>query len=422
MFRWLSFFSLFFVLFLDGLIADEIPKVIVGLDVLLQSPKYAPLLKGKRIGLITNHTAINGKRVHAIDLLKASSESKAYTLTALFAPEHGIYGADYAGDVLEDQKDSDGIPIYSLHGVTKRPTSSMLEKIDLLLYDIQDIGSRSYTYSATLFFAMEEAAKKKIPVIVMDRPNPIGGLIVDGPMLEEKWRSIVGYVNVPYCHGMTIGELAKFFNEQYEIGCNLTIVPMEGWKRSMNFVDTGLTWIPTSPNIPESNTPYYYPTTGFLGELQLVNIGIGYTLPFKLVGAPWIDAILYAKHLNAQKFPGVLFRPIYYKPFYGRFAQEFCQGVQIIITNPDVYQPVQTQYLLIGLLKSLYPEEFKEALKKAQDRKEIFCKVTGTEQVYRILNDKQYVVWDLKALHQKEREAFLKTRQKYLIPSYGDDQ
>jgi uncharacterized protein YbbC (DUF1343 family) len=395
------------------------PKVCVGSEQLWSDP-VADLLKGKRIGLITNHTAVNSRMQSTIDGLKSQAHTRGYVLAALFAPEHGIHGSLHAAEEVQDEIDPDGIPIFSLHGKTRRPTADMLKRVDLLIYDIQDIGVRSYTYVTTLFYAMEEAAKRKIPVIVLDRPNPINGLIVDGPMLTEKWRSFLGYVNVPYCHGMTVGELAKFFNEEYHVGCSLYVVPMKGWARWMSFSDTGLAWIPTSPHIPEANTAFFYPTTGLLGELSLINIGIGYTLPFKVVGAPWIDAQAFAKALNKQHFPGVYFEPFHYRPFYGKFAHENCQGALIVITNPSVYKPVYTQYLILGTLKSLYPKEFKEALMSAQKNRELFCKVTGTDEVYRIMKELPYLVWSLKQLHQKEREEFMSLRQKYLLADYSD--
>ena len=198
----------------------------------------------------------------------------------------------------------------------------MLKGIDLLIYDIQDIGSRSYTFLSTLLYVMEEAAKQQIKVMVLDRPNPINGIVMDGPMLEEKWRSFLGYINVPYCHGMTIGELAQYFNGEYKIGCDLEVIPMKGWKRTMSFKDTHLPWVPTSPHVPEAETALVYPVTGILGELGIVNIGIGYTLPFKLIGAPWIQAEAFAEQLNQQQFPGVRFLPFYYRPFYGKFEGE----------------------------------------------------------------------------------------------------
>lgn len=398
--------------------ATQTPKVQVGIDVLM-GDEYTNLLKGKKIGLITNQSAMNRDYLSTVDVLKANAASKGYTLVALFGPEHGINGAVHANELIKNETDPDGIPIYSLHGKTFRPTSEMLKGIDLLLYDIQDIGSRSYTYSTTLYYAMEEAAKFKIPVVVLDRPNPINGIVVDGPMMEEKWRSLVGYINVPYCHGMTIGELAQFFNAEYRVNCNLKVIPMKGWQRSMTYADTGLPWIPTSPNIPEASTAFYYPTTGILGELQFINIGIGYTLPFKIIGAPWIDAIRLAKELNAQKFPGVFFRPFYFCPFYGKFKKEECQGVQIFITDPLAYRPVTTQYLIIGMLKSLYPEKFQAASATLANRKEMFSKINGTDLVYRLLTEPGPIVWKLRVLHQQERQDFMNVRKKYLISSYG---
>lgn len=392
-------------------------QVQVGADFLF-TDDYGYLLKNKRVGLITNPTGVNGSMVPTVDLLKTHSGRFGYKVTALFGPEHGIHGAHHANQQVQDGKDADGIPIFSLHGKTQRPTPEMLKRVDTVIYDIQDIGSRSYTYVTSLFYVMEEAAKHGVEVIVLDRPNPINGLTVDGPLLESKWRSFVGYINVPYCHGMTVGELARFFNGEYNIGCNLKVIPMRGWKRNMSFADTGLPWIPTSPNIPEPTTPLFYPATGILGELQIVNIGIGYTLPFKIVGAPWINGQKFADALNSQKFPGVSFKPIYFQPFYGRFAKEECQGVMIVITDRLAYRPVCTQYLVLGMLKSLYPKQFRDALTKSQNRREMFNKVNGTDKIYNILAKEPFVVWKLKGVHEKERENFLLRRKKYLIPSY----
>ncbi len=392
-------------------------QVKVGVDRLFTS-EYAHIVRNKRVGLVTNHTAINAQGQSTIDCFKKQASTYGFKLSALFAPEHGLTGAQYADEKVPDAQE-DGIPIYSLHGSTRRPSAQMLRNLDLIVYDIQDIGSRSYTYISTLFYVMEEAAKHKLPVVVLDRPNPLNGHIIDGPIMEERWRSFVGYINVPYCHGMTVGELAAYFNGEYRIGCLLTVVPMHGWQRHMTFADTGLTWIPTSPHIPESQTAFYYPTTGLIGELQLVNIGIGYTLPFKVIGAPWIDAKLFASKLNEQQFPGVSFHPFYYRPFFGRFAHQDCQGVLIVITNSKSYLPVTTQYLLIGMLKSLYPKEFQEAFAQSSSRQEMFNKVNGTAEVYRILKDEKYVTWKLGALHKQERTAYSLKRRPYLITTYG---
>lgn len=412
----ITLFSLLLLCFpLQG--KEKKTEVIPGIEVLF-TPEYQSLLRGKNIGLVTNHTGVTRSFQSTVSLMKQESGKIGYKIVALFAPEHGIRGASHAAEKIEDIHKAGEIPIFSLYGKTQRPTLEMLKGIDLLIYDIQDIGARCYTYSTTLYYLMEEAAKQKIPVIVTDRPNPINGVVVDGPMMEEKWRSIVGYINVPYCHGMTIGELARYFNEEYEINCDLTVIPMKGWKRKMTFSDTGLPWIPTSPNIPESSTALYYPSTGIAGELQIINIGIGYTLPFKIIGAPWIHAEHFAKKLNEQKLPGVIFLPFYYKPFYGNFAQMNCEGVLISVTDHESFKPVTTQYVILGLLKSLYPKEFHKALDGAKSREDMFAKVNGTDEIFHILKKKPYAAWELRSFHEKERSAFLEKRKEYLLRNY----
>lgn len=382
----------------------------VGIDRLFE-PQYSGLVKNKRVGLITNHTGVDSQLSSNIKILKSHAH-----LVAIFCPEHGIDGAARADEKIEHSKDRDGIHIYSLHGETRRPTVEMLKDVDILLYDIQEIGCRSYTYISTLFYAMEEATKKGIPVVVLDRPNPMGGLVIDGPMLQEKWRSFMGYINVPYCHGMTVAELARYFNTEYKIGCKLHIVPMEGWQRRMTFKETGLAWIPTSPYIPESDTPFFYASTGILGALGVVNIGIGYTLPFKVIGAPWIDGYHLAEKLNEQKLPGVKFVPFYYQPFYGKFAKEQCEGVKIIITSPHIYRPLAVQYMLIGMLKSLYPAQFQAKLNQFTDAdKSSFCKVNGNSEILSIITNENFIAWKLIGYDKEERSAFLEKRKKYLM-------
>ena len=411
-------FSLLF-LCLATFTSPSYADVQIGIEELYSSPQNLKMLYGKKIGLITNHTAVNKNLISTIELIKTHASENHYELVALFAPEHGISGAFHADETVEDDLHAKKIPIYSLHGKTRRPNDEMLKGIDLLIFDIQDIGSRSYTYITTLFYVMEEAAKRNIPVLVTDRPNPINGVTVDGPMLDEKFRSFVGYVNVPYCHGMTVGELAHFYNSEYEIGCKLNVIPMKGWKRTMTFDQTKLPWIPTSPHIPEPSTAYYYPMTGILGELHMVNIGVGYTLPFKVVGAPWINGNTFAHHLNKQKLPGVRFHAFDYKPFYGTLAKEECSGVLIHIQDHLTYQPVTTQFVILGLLKSLYPKEFAAALKKSAHRAPMFHQVLGTDQIYRLLKEKSYVAWELRSFDEEKRKEFLKKRKRYLIKSYG---
>lgn len=385
----------------------------LGLEVLLVELQAVPF-QGKKVGLITNQTGVDSLGRSTIDLFKARHEE--FKLVALFAPEHGIRGNIAAEREVDNAQDDDGIPIYSLYGKTRRPTSAMLRDIDALVFDIQDIGVRCYTYASTLFYCMEEAAKRGIAVYVLDRPNPINGITVDGPMLQPMWRSFVGYLDVPFCHGMTIGELARFFNVEYNIGCELHVVPMRGWKRTMSFRDTGLVWIPTSPQIPEPDTPLYYPITGILGEAQTgLSIGIGYTLPFKVVGAPWIDANQLVQALNAQRLPGVRFYAWHFRPFFGRAAGKECGGVRIVVIDPALYRPVTTQFVLLGILKSLYPQQFAEGVPTKPQSCEMLSKVTGTEIVHNRLTSADYIGWELAGLDMERRTAFLEKRKAYLL-------
>lgn len=404
--RWIGIF------FLLSSSLCALPKVHLGVDVFFEESRFEALEK-KKIALAVNHTSVD--RALNSTLSRFLQTAPKFHIAALFSPEHGIHGKSYAAENIDNSQFL-GIPVYSLHGQTRRPTKEMLKGIDAIVYDIQCTGGRAYTYETMLFYIMEEAAKANIAVIVLDRPNPIGGNIVDGPMLEEKWRSYIGYVNVPYCHGMTIGELAQFFNEEYKIGCNLQVVPMKGWHRSMSFRDTGLYWTPPSPNIPEADTPMYNLMTGILGELQLVNIGVGYTLPFKIVGAPWIQASSFSEKLNEQKLPGVHFQPFHFKPFYGAYKGIDCEGVLIQITNRKIFRPLAVQYLILGLLKSLYPEEFLKKINESASHVDLFCKANGTDAIFNILVQEKYPAWKLIEFQKEERETFLEKRKKYLLP------
>ncbi|CAM0117727.1 exo-beta-N-acetylmuramidase NamZ domain-containing protein [Rhabdochlamydiaceae symbiont of Dictyostelium giganteum] len=377
------------------------------------NPDLLKQIKGKKIALITNHTGLDHTLEPTINHLM--SHEGNYTITAIFSPEHGLTGTSRAGELVMHGK-LKKIPCYSLHGKFRRPSEEMLKSIDTIIYDIQDIGSRSYTYTTTLYYVMEESAKRGIEVIILDRPNPMGGGVVDGPLLEQKQRSFVGYINTPYCHGMTVGELGLFFNGEYRIGCALKVIPMKGWKREMSFQETGLIWTPTSPQIPEKDTPFYYATTGILGDLELVNIGVGYTLPFKLVGAPWIDGDKFSEALNAQHLPGVKFAPFHFKPFFGRYRNEECQGIRIVITDPTRYRPITTGYLILGLLKSLYPQEVNMRLQKLPEaKKAMFHLINGTPKIWDILIKEPYPGWKMVAIDAAERKAFMQKREKYLL-------
>lgn len=388
------------------------PHVQLGVDVFVQEERFHAL-KGKKVALITNQTGVNSQLQTTLEVLQDVAHD--FKVVALMSPEHGLAGVAYAGEKVSHGK-SGKLTCFSLHGNHRRPTDEMLQGVDVIIYDIQEIGCRSYTFATTLYFVMEEAAKRGIEVWVFDRPNPMGGVTVDGPMLKPDRRSFVGYINVPYCHGMTIGELAKFFNAEYQVKCNLTVIAMKGWKREMTYHDTGLIWIPTSPQIPEADTPLFYPATGLLGELELVNMGVGYTLPFKIVGAPWIKAKEFADALNRQTLSGVKFLPFHFKPYFGPYKHEECQGVRIVITDAKKFKPVTADYLIMGVLKSLYPTQVIKRLKALPESKRtMFCNANGNDLVLDTLLTEQYAAWKLVSIDQDERAAFLEKRRKYLL-------
>ena len=306
----------------------------LGIDVLEEH--QFDKLKGMRVGLITNATGIDSHGTSTVDLLR---RAPGVQLVALFGPEHGVYGSDWAGQYVASSTDAHtGLPVYSLYGPTRKPTPEMLKGIDVLVYDIQDIGCRSYTFISTLGLAMEAAGEAGIKFYVLDRPNPLNGNRVEGMMLDPNFRSFTCEWNIPYVYGLTPGELA------YMIECSpgwikkkpaLTIVSMVGWYRSMYWEDTGLMWIPTSPHIPTAETALNYVATGFLGEAGGINHGIGYTLPFAVFGHPSFDSFALADRFNQMRIPGVFFEPVTFKPFYGVFKDQIINGAQIYYTDRD---------------------------------------------------------------------------------------
>ena len=290
--------------------------VLTGIDVLTQ--QHFKCLQGKRVGLITNPTGVNANLVSTVDVLKAAP---GVNLVALYGPEHGVRGDIHAGDKVETARDAKtGLPVFSLYGKTRKPTPEMLKDVDVLVYDIQDIGCRSFTFISTMGLAMEAAAESDKEFVVLDRPNPLGGLKIEGNITDDDCMSFVSQFKIPYIYGLTCGELARMLNDEGMlkggVRCKLTVVKMKNWKRSMGYADTGLQWIASSPHIPQAVTAYYYPTSGILGELGYVSIGVGYTIPFQMFAAPWIDAVQLADAMNAHQMPGVTFRPIFLKPFY----------------------------------------------------------------------------------------------------------
>ncbi len=305
----------------------------LGIDVLEEH--QFDQLKGLRVGLITNATGIDSHGNSTVDILLHAPGVK---LVALFGPEHGVYGSDWAGAYVPSSIDPHtGLPVYSLYGPTNKPTPEMLKGIDVLVYDIQDIGCRSYTFISTMGLAMEAAGEAGIKFYVLDRPNPLNGNRVEGMMLDPQYRSFTCEWPIPYVYGMTPGELASMIAQKGWIkkAPRLTIVPMVGWNRSMYWEDTGLIWIPTSPHIPTSETSLYYVATGFLGEAGGVCNGVGYTLPFAVFGHSAFDAFKLTDVFTQLQVPGTLFRPVTFKPFYQVFKGQIINGTQLYFVNRD---------------------------------------------------------------------------------------
>ena len=384
------------------------PPVKLGVEVLVE--KRLDLIKGKKVGLITNRSGTDSRLNSSIDLIYNLPDVK---LIALYAPEHGIRGV-LMGAVENETDQKTGLPVFSLYGKTRRPTAQMLRDVEVLLFDIQDIGSRSYTYITTLKYCLEEAAKNQIPVIVLDRPNPVNGILVDGPVLDPEFESFIGAGPIAYLHGMTIGEVGCYLNQELQINCKLEVVLMEGWKRSMSWRDTGLVWTPTSPHIPELDTAWFYPITGIFGELSAASVGVGYTLPFKIVGAPWMDAEKVSEELNRRRIPGVYFQPFSFVPFYNKFKDEPCNGFRIIIRDETTLRPVATGYHIIDVLLKSYPENFNFSLPEVRKRITVFDNANGTDTI-RLMFEKGIPAEKIVRSYQAELDEFREKRQRYLL-------
>lgn len=323
-----------------------------GIDV-LRATGFAAL-KGLRVGLLTNHTGRTRDGAATIDVL---ADAPGVTLAALLSPEHGIRGLLDA-TVPSSRDDKTGLPIHSLYGDTRRPTDAMLAGLDAIVIDLQDVGARFYTYMTTMAYVMEEAAPRKIKVFVLDRPNPIGGVAIEGPTLDEALASFVGYLPaMPTRHGMTLGEIARLFNAEKKIGADLTVVAMRGWRRDAWFDETGLTWIGPSPNMRNLYAATLY--TGLASfESTNISVGRGTDTPFEHIGAPWIDGMRLAEALNARALPGVRFYPVQFTPTSSKFANELCQGVFVVITDRNAVRPLRVGVEIASALHQLFPGRF----------------------------------------------------------------
>jgi len=342
-------------------------EVLLGIDV-LERDGFS-ILQGKRVGLVTNHTGIDSRGVKTRKILSAA---KGVKLVALYAPEHGLDGTALAGKYVKSGRDKlTGLPVHSLYGPTRKPTPDMLRGIDVLVYDMQDIGSRSYTYISTMAKCMEAAGEAGIPFIVLDRPNPLGGERVEGPGIEPRWISFVGQLPVPYLHGMTAGELALMANAKgwVQPQCQLRIVKMRGWQRDMQWNETGLRWIATSPNIPYPTSPLYYAATGLAGEIQGVETGCGGPEPFQIAATKWTSADRFGSYLRAQKLPGISF---------SEYQQGAFGGVRLKI-DPDT--PANVTGLGVYLLAAAQKEAGRSLFQGPASKYDLFYKCYGSESI-----------------------------------------
>ena len=336
---------------LSSLVFGGTPAVKVGADVLVED--RLQLLSGKRVGLITNLTGRVRTGKFLLDILR----SKGICVTAIFAPEHGIRGTDQAGETYRDSVDSrTGVRIYSLYGTTKKPTPDMLQAVDVLVYDIQDVGVRCYTYISTMALCMEAAAAVHIPFIVLDRPNPLGGEVMDGPVLPDSLRSFVGYLPIPTVYGLTAGELAEMANEEGWLKggarVDLTVIPMSGWTRTMSWSETGLTWIAPSPNIPTIESAIAYPMTVYL-EATNISEGRGTPAPFRMLGAPFLPADSLSVRLQPVTGEGIQFRDTSFTPTFSKHRGTSCAGVFLTIALGPLHAPVRKGMLLLSRLRRL---------------------------------------------------------------------
>ena len=338
-----------------GLFADGAARP--GLDVFLADVPAD--LRGKRIGVIANHSAISRAGRPAIDLIAEHADLK---LVALFAPEHGIRGTAAAGAKVEDERDSKtGLPIYSLYKTEDRgPADSMLTNVDVLVYDLQEVGGRTWTYVSTMALSMMAAKRKGIPFVVLDRPNPIGGEIVEGAPLDPKFKSFVGMYSIPARHGMTVGELATLFNTRFDIGANLVVIPAANWTRSMWFEETGLPWVNPSPNLRSPDALKNYPGTVYFEGTNLTE-GRGTPRPFEQIGAPWLNAVEIARVMNAKRLPGIRFEPITMavEPTAAKYKGLTIPGILFVITDRNRYRPVRTALTLIDEIRRRHAADFK---------------------------------------------------------------
>lgn len=384
--------------------AEDVVKL--GVDVLRDEGFAA--IKGKRVGIVANPASVDSAMTPTVRVLQTAHDVK---LTALFGPEHGVWGDEYAGDKIEDRTDpTTNLPAFSLYGKNRKPSKEMLDTLDVLVFDLQDIGSRSYTFISTLRACIEGCAEHGKEIIVLDRPNPLGGVRIEGGPVDDAFTSFVSYMNIPYLHGMTTGELAQLIRDRYTPNYSgLKVIKMQGWKRDMLWPDTGLTWIPTSPHIPTFGAAVGYAVTGVAGELSQISNGVGYTQPFEIVGAPGIDGEKLAEKLRTfAKDDGTVIRPIRFKPFYATHKTEPCQGVQIHLDPKRAGSLIEWNYRILEAMDA------KKLLADAPKRHNMFDKVNGGQAMRTALQDGADIA-PIFEEWKKFSEQFREERKKWLL-------
>lgn len=363
---------------------------------------WREFLAGKRVGLITNPTGVDSRLVSTIDLLQ-----KEVNLVRLFSPEHGVRGDIQAGDVVSNYMDEKSqLPVFSLYGKSKQPTYDMLQDIDVLAMDIQDVGSRLYTYLYTMSYCMQACEEHNKTFLVFDRPNPIGGTVVEGNLIREGFTSFVGLHPIPYRYGLTIGEAAILFQKEFHIACDLRVIPMVGWTREMYYDDTGLPWILPSPNMPTIDTAVVYNSTCIF-EGTNISEGRGTTKPFEFVGAPWLNAEQLADRMNEFGLEGVLFRPVYFTPSFSKHANVLCKGVQLHVLDRKTFCAVKTGLYLLEEIKKQSGEHFAYTEPYSAMGKPMIDYNTGSDYVrtHDFSAKSLYEEWQLEAVEFNKRKV-----------------
>jgi uncharacterized protein YbbC (DUF1343 family) len=375
-----------------------------------------PLIAGRRVGLVCNPASIDGALRHTADRLSGDPE---INVVALFGPQHG-FRSDLQDNMIETPHARDArraIPVYSLYSETREPTAEMLKEIDILVIDLQDVGTRVYTYIYTMANCMRAAARHGVPVVVCDRPNPIGGSDIEGSRLDPAYSSFVGQFPIPLRHGMTIGELARLFNDEFGINCSLDVVPLAGWQRTMYFDATGLPWVMPSPNIPTLDSAIVYPGTVLI-EGTMLSEGRGTTRPFELIAAPWIDGDRLAEAMNARRLPGVHFRGVFFEPTFQKHARQTCGGCQLHVLDRRSFRPVRTAVELIAEFRAQNPKRFawREPPYEYEQHKQPIDILFGSDRL-RLAIESSGNVASLVESWKADEEAFRRAREKYLLYS-----